>query len=71
MNGLIKWDPIRWDPFKEMEEINDRFNRLFGRLPARRESGREALTIADWVPTVDVSEDEKEYVTLVIHGRTD
>jgi HSP20 family protein len=62
MNSLIKWDPARWDPFKELKEISDRFNRLFGRLPARRESGREALTVADWVPTVDISEDDKEYV---------
>jgi HSP20 family protein len=58
----MKLDPARWDPFKEMEEISDRFNRLFGRLPARRESGREALTVADWAPTVDISEDEKEYL---------
>lgn len=62
MNSLMKLDPARWDPFKEMEEISDRFNRLFGRLPARRESGREALTVADWAPTVDISEDEKEYL---------
>jgi HSP20 family protein len=62
MNGLTKWDPFRWDPFKEMEEISERFNRLFGRLPARRESGREALTVADWAPTVDISEDDKEYM---------
>jgi HSP20 family protein len=62
MNSLIKLDPARWDPFKEMEEISDRFNRLFGRLPARRESGREALTVADWAPTVDISEDEREYL---------
>jgi HSP20 family protein len=63
MNGnIIRWDPNRWDPFKEMEEISDRFNRLFGRVPARRESGREALTVADWAPMVDISEDEKEFV---------
>jgi HSP20 family protein len=63
MNSLIKWDPARWDPFKDLEEISERFNRLFGRMtPARRESGREALTVADWAPTVDISEDEKEYL---------
>jgi HSP20 family protein len=62
MGGLTKWDPARWDPFKEMEEISERFNRLFGRLPARRESGREALTVADWAPTVDISEDDREYL---------
>ena len=60
MSSLIPWGPTRWDPFKELEEISDRFDRIFGRLPAHRPSGgREALTVADWVPTVDISEDDK------------
>jgi HSP20 family protein len=58
----MRLDPFRWDPFKELEEINERFNRVFGRLPARRESGREAMTVADWAPTVDITEDDKEYL---------
>ena len=62
MDALTRWDPSRWDPFKEMEDISERFNRIFGRLPARRESGREATTVADWVPTVDITEDDHEYV---------
>jgi len=62
MASLIRWDPTRWDPFKEMEDISERFNRLFGRLPVRREGGREAMTVADWTPTVDITEDEKEYL---------
>ena len=57
MGGLT-----RWDPFKELEEISDRFSRIFGRLPARRETGREAMTVADWTPTVDITEDDKEYL---------
>jgi HSP20 family protein len=60
--GLIRFDPPRWDPFKELEEISERFSRVFGRLPAQREPGREALTVADWRPTVDIKEDEKEYL---------
>jgi HSP20 family protein len=62
MGSLMRLDPSRWDPFKELEEISDRFNRLFGRLPARSESGREAMTVADWAPTVDITEDDKEYL---------
>jgi HSP20 family protein len=62
MGGLIRFYPTRWDPFRELEEISERFNRVFGRLPARHESGREALTVADWMPTVDIKEDEKEYL---------
>lgn len=62
MRSLIPWGSPSWDPFKELEEISDRFNRIFGRLPAYRPTGREALTVADWVPMVDISEDDKEYL---------
>jgi len=62
MAALTRWDAFRWDPFKELEEINERFGRIVGQLPARHEVGREAMTAVDWVPTVDVAEDEKEYL---------
>jgi HSP20 family protein len=46
-----------------MEEIGERFNRLFARRSARREAtNQEAMTVADWVPTVDILEDDKEFV---------
>src|SRR5438876_5688337 len=61
MTGMIRWDP-RLDPFKELEELTERFSRIFGRVPARGESNREALTVADWVPMVDIAEDDKEYL---------
>ena len=63
MDALTRWDPLRWDPFRELEDINDRFSRIVGRLPARRgESGRETMTVVDWIPTVDVAEDEREFL---------
>jgi len=62
MNSLIPWGTTRWDPFKELEEISDRFNRIFGRLPEHRPAGQEALTVADWMPAVNISEDDKEYL---------
>ena len=62
MSNLIPWSTTRWDPFKELEEIGDRFNRIFGRLPEYRPMNKEALTVADWVPAVNISEDDKEYV---------
>lgn len=62
MTAVIRFDPVRWDPLNELEEIQKQFNRVVGRMPARREVGREAMTVADWVPTVDVAEDEKEYL---------
>ena len=54
----------RWNPFREMEEIMDRFSRGWGRLPAlpKREGGQEIMTLADWTPTVDIEESETEYI---------
>ena len=56
----------RWNPFRDMEEIFDRFNRSSGRLPAPRSEGsQELMTIADWAPSVDVSETDNEYLIKV------
>jgi len=55
----------RWNPWKELEEMSTRLNRLFGApdLPARPNGHKEeALTVADWTPSVDVIENEKEFV---------
>src|SRR5258706_14632737 len=60
MGSLVRWD--RSDPFKELEEIGQRFGRIFGRLPVSHEGGREAMTVADWAPTVDIAEDAREYI---------
>lgn len=52
---------MRWDPFRELEEMSDRLNRMVAR-PASKANGKEALTVADWMPTVDISETAGEYV---------
>ncbi len=52
---------VRWDPFRELEDMSERLNRVFPR-PALRGSGKEALTVADWIPTVDISESDGEYL---------
>jgi HSP20 family protein len=57
MNALTKWEP-----FKEMDELQNRFTRFFG-LPLLRpaNTGEEAMTFAEWSPAVDISEDDKEW----------
>jgi HSP20 family protein len=46
-----------------MEDLFNRFDRSFGGLPVvRGETGRETLAVADWAPTVDISETDTEYV---------
>jgi HSP20 family protein len=52
---------VRWDPFRELEDMSERLNRVFSR-PSLRNSGKENLTVADWMPTVDISETEAEYL---------
>ena len=52
---------VRWDPFRELEDMSERLNRVFSR-PSLRNSGKENLTVADWMPTVDISETEVEYL---------
>jgi HSP20 family protein len=53
----------RWDPFKELDDLQTRLSTMFGRAPVRKDSGKEeAMTIAEWAPLVDISEDEKEYL---------
>src|SRR3954468_23796881 len=51
---------IRWEQFRELEELQNRLSTTVSRTP--RQNGREDMTIADWVPTADITEDEKEYL---------
>lgn len=53
---------VRWDPFRELEDMSERLNRVFARPAARVSNGKEALTVADWMPTVDISETDGEYL---------
>ena len=53
----------RWEPLREMEDFQNPLSTLFGR-PQRRTNGhgREEITLADWMPLADITEDEKEYL---------
>jgi HSP20 family protein len=52
---------VRWDPFRELEEMSTRLNRIFGTMPTRR-IDEDGSTFADWTPAVDLEETDKEYV---------
>lgn len=54
---------VRWDPFRELEEMSDRLNRMVARpaISPAAGSAKEVMTVADWTPTVDISESEAEY----------
>jgi HSP20 family protein len=52
----------RWDPFKEMDELNRRLGSLFSLSQPRAGNGKEAMTVAEWSPLVDITEDAREYL---------
>lgn len=64
MNTLLRWDPFRtrWHPLKDREELDSRVATLLGTRAATGHGGKEALTVAQWSPLVDITEDEKEYL---------
>ena len=52
----------RWNPFREMQELHHRLNRLLDADSGRRTDGHESLRSGVWEPAVDIFEDKKEYV---------
>jgi HSP20 family protein len=51
----------RWDPFRELEDMSARLNRVFTQAPWQRQAD-DGGAFAEWVPAVDVQETDKEYV---------
>lgn len=64
MSTLTRWEPMvgHWNPFKEFDDMEKRLSTYLGRPALRAEEGKEAMTVADWSPRVDITEDDKEYV---------
>ena len=62
MNTLNK--VITWNPLREMDEAQNRFNPFFlAGFPNRMGSGEiDSLTVAVWSPEVDISEDDRGYL---------
>lgn len=52
----------RWEPFREMEDLQNRLSTLFDRTPMRRGNGKESITLPEWTPLADITEDDREYV---------
>jgi HSP20 family protein len=59
---------IRWNPFREMEDVQRRMSSLLEGNLFRRSNltnGEENISVPEWAPMVDVIEDEKEYLIKV------
>lgn len=52
---------VRWDPFHELEEMSNRLHRMYSRPAPPQTNGKEAIVVADWAPSVDVSETDGAY----------
>ena len=72
MSTLTKWNPFRksaeieplrpsarFDGLHEMEDLLRSMQRAFSMWPSR---GAGEVTFAEWSPSVDIGEDEKEFV---------
>ena len=55
--GDSKMNIIRWEPFREVEEVLRQYSPFFNR--GMRRTGGEA---GEWTPVADISETDKEYV---------
>ena len=65
MNTLLRWDPIsrtQWYPFKDRDELESRLATMLATRATTGDGRKEAMTVAEWSPLVDITEDEKEYL---------
>lgn len=53
---------IKWNPFSELEDISGRLNQIFGRSAASATAGHEVMKVADWAPSVDISETDQAFL---------
>jgi HSP20 family protein len=65
MNALITSETGKWNPFKDMDLLQNRLASLLDpsieRLSLAAEMGGGAASSGDWLPSVDIVEDDKEY----------
>jgi HSP20 family protein len=52
---------IRWEPFRELDDMLTRYSPFFGRLAAQRAGAAEEGEAA-WMPAANISETETEYL---------
>jgi HSP20 family protein len=50
----------RWDPFRDLEDLQERVNRIFQERMGRTEAAQKT-----WAPVVDAYEDENNIVLMV------
>jgi len=57
-----------WNPFRELDEVQNRLSTFFGGFPTfrfRLPGNGESVRLPDWSPSVDITEDDHEYLFKV------
>lgn len=52
----------RWDPFKDLDDLHRKLSALFNLAPRRTGDEKETMTVSEWMPVVDITEDDKEFL---------
>jgi HSP20 family protein len=52
----------RWNPIRDLEEVQSRLSTILPFPTLRKNGDKELMTVAEWAPAVDITEDEKEYL---------
>lgn len=55
------YEPGRWNPLRELEEMTDSLHRVNARPHPRRSNGKEMMPVADWRVSVDISESDWDF----------
>ncbi len=66
MSTSTRWNPLstlsRWNPLRDFDEVQKRMSSLLDFAPQGNGGEKEHLTVSEWSPSVDISEDDKDYL---------
>lgn len=51
-----------WNPLREMQNLENRLERFWGAALQPHNGEKEALSVSQWTPLVDISEDANEFL---------
>ena len=52
---------VRWNPLRELEELSDRLDRFLARPDTYASNSKEIMTVADWPPSMNISETDEGF----------
>jgi len=55
---------VRWDPFREFAQLQDRFNRAFTEAHGQGSQDEGLMTAGSWVPPVDIHQNGNHELVL-------